>query len=191
MSARTPSAGGWNPFHSATGVFHKRGFRLGVLAQLAPKPLLPPIPAIIWSRCSENLNSQLRGEGVSVSLDRTVYRAVVLFCFNANTVFHVASLEGKEPMTCNSRTITTLASSPDLTTLRAELDRACREIEAEKLAVDDLGAELVRLGVAVSLPFAGPVSTLVGLQCLTKQLALSVCQPLASFPIMFLAMAED
>jgi hypothetical protein len=56
-------------------------------------------------------------------------------------------------------------------TLRAELDRACREIEAEGCCGDQLGSELVKLGVAVSLPMSGPVATLVGLNILVKQIA--------------------
>ena len=74
-------------------------------------------------------------------------------------------------MNCNARTINTLSASPDLSTLRSELDRVCQEIEADNVSINDLGAEIVRLGVSVSLPVEGPVSTLVGLQRLTKQLA--------------------
>jgi hypothetical protein len=74
-------------------------------------------------------------------------------------------------MTCNARTITTLTASPDMTTLRDELNRVCQEIEADNVSISDLGAEIMRLGVSVSLPVEGPVSTLIGLQLLTRQLA--------------------
>lgn len=74
-------------------------------------------------------------------------------------------------MTCNSRTVNTLSASPDLTTLRAELDRVCREIEDEGTTVDNLGPEIVRLGMAISLPISGPVSAMAGLHGLLMQLA--------------------
>lgn len=80
-------------------------------------------------------------------------------------------MERKPHMTCNARTINTLTASPDISTLRGELDRACHEIEADNISINDLGAEIVRLGVSVSLPIEGPVSTLIGLQLLTRQLA--------------------
>ncbi|MFP1631216.1 hypothetical protein ACLB6G_05720 [Zhengella sp. ZM62] len=69
------------------------------------------------------------------------------------------------------RTALSLAASPDLATLRAELDRALDEIEKDRLPVDQLGPELVRLGVGVSLPFTGLPETMMALHGLLHQLA--------------------
>ena len=69
------------------------------------------------------------------------------------------------------RTALTLAASPDLETLRAELDRILNEIEDGAIPAERLGPDLVRLGLAVSLPISGPVVTLVSLTAVTRQLA--------------------
>lgn len=69
------------------------------------------------------------------------------------------------------RTALTLAASPDLETLRAELDRVLSAMEDGKISAACLGPELVKLGVAVSLPLSGPVETLQALTSVTLQLA--------------------
>jgi len=71
----------------------------------------------------------------------------------------------------HERTVTTLGNSPDLETLRQELDRVCDEIEAQGSTGDELGTELVRLGVAVALAITGPIPVLCGLASLQKQIA--------------------
>jgi hypothetical protein len=71
----------------------------------------------------------------------------------------------------HTRTVNTLGNSPDLETLREELNRACDEIEAQGSTGDELGIELVRLGTVVALAIAGPVPVLCGLASLQKQIA--------------------
>ena len=64
-----------------------------------------------------------------------------------------------------------MASKPDMETIRAELDRACRELEATGSTGDEIGIELTRLGVAMGLAMTGPVPVLTGLNVLVKQIA--------------------
>ncbi|GAB5460887.1 hypothetical protein [Hoeflea alexandrii] len=74
------------------------------------------------------------------------------------------------------RTLLTLAASTDLETLRAELNRVADEIADQNVTPEELGADLVKLGVSVSLPFSGPVAALMMLATLQRQIANSFPQ---------------
>jgi hypothetical protein len=68
------------------------------------------------------------------------------------------------------RTVNTLAAAPDLETLKAEVFRVLAEFERDGHPVADFGAELMKLGIAISMATAGPNRTIAGALFLTKQL---------------------
>jgi len=71
----------------------------------------------------------------------------------------------------NERTINTIAADPAWSTLKDEVSRALDEMERAGRPLADFPPELVKLGVALFLPLAGPADTLANLVGLTRQIA--------------------
>jgi hypothetical protein len=65
----------------------------------------------------------------------------------------------------------TIAADPAWSTLKAEVSRALGEMEQAGRPLADFPPELVKLGVALFLPLAGPAETLANLIGLTRQIA--------------------